>query len=161
VIGDKVYLVGSTNNQVTLYNPSADTYTLKNKFPDVGVVAGFVVNEEGYCIQNDGRCWKYNPLSDNWQQKASLPPSIDNMSGFSLNDHGYIMGDLDRSAYNGNGGIKVWRYDPFADKWTLLDKDYPGEGVYAIKTVSLNGIVYTGLGYNNTGLDMLDFWSFK
>lgn len=161
VIGNKVYLVGSTNNRVTLYDPSADTYTLKNNFPDVEAVAGFVVNNEGYCIQKDGRCWKYDPATDSWQQKAGLPSSIYSMSGFSLNGYGYIMGDLNRAAYNQTGRIKVWRYDPSLNQWALLEEDYPGAGVYAIKTVSLNGIVYAGLGYNNGNFDAIDFWSFK
>lgn len=161
VIGDKVYLVASTNNKVTLYDPVADTYTLKNDFPDVSPAAGFVINGDGYCVQQNGRCWKYDPLTDSWQQKGSLPPSIYNMSGFSLNNYGYIIGDLDRAAYNGIGKMKIWRYDATADEWKLLDEEYPGDGAYAVKTTSLNGIVYAGLGYNDDGLDAIDFWKFQ
>lgn len=161
VIGNKAYLVGSTNNIVTLYDPSSDTYTQKNRFPGEGVATGFVINGEGYCIQKDGRCWKYDPLTDSWQPKASLPSSIYNMSGFSLNGYGYIIGDLNRTAYNQNGRIKVWRYDPSSDQWKQIEEDYPGQGVYEIRTVSLNGIVYAGLGYTNADEEALDFWSFK
>jgi hypothetical protein len=161
VIRNKVYLVGSTNNLVTVYDPVTDTYTLKNKFPDVGPAAGFVINEEGYCIQQDGRCWKYDAVTDSWQQKASLPSSIYHMTGFSLNGYGYIIGDLNNAANNGNGRLKVWRYDSSPDQWKQLDEDYPGDGVYAIKTASLNGVVYVGLGYNNADEDVRDFWSFK
>lgn len=161
VIGNKVYLVGSTNKLVTLYDPATDTYTPKNKFPDVAAVAGFVINNEGYCLQKDGRCWKYNPATDSWEQKASLPPSIHNMSGFSLNGYGYIIGDLNRNAYNQNDRMKVWRYDPSLDQWKQTEEDYPGDAVYEIRTVSLNGIVYAGLGYTSSGMDAVDFWSFK
>lgn len=161
VIDNKAYLVGSTNNLVTVYDPSTDTYTQKNGFPDVGAATGFVINGTGYCIQQDGRCWKYDPLSDSWQQKASLPPSIYNMSGFSLNGYGYIIGDVNRAAYAGNGRIKLWRYNPASDQWTPLNEDYPGQGVYEIRTVSLNGIVYVGLGYTIEDRDAIDFWSFK
>lgn len=161
VIGNKVYLVGSTNNLVTFYDPFTDTYTPKNKFPDVGAAAGFVVNGIGYCVQQDGRCWKYDPATDSWQQKGSMPPSIYYMSGFSLNGYGYIIGDLNKNANNGNGRLKVWRFDPSSDQWKQFDEDYPGEGVYAIKTVSLNGVAYAGLGYNIRDEDVRDFWSFK
>ncbi|MBD0294286.1 MAG: hypothetical protein ICV84_03650 [Flavisolibacter sp.] len=161
VIGNKAYLVGSTNNLVTVYDPSTDTYTPKNRFPDVGAATGFVLNGAGYSIQQNGRCWKYDPVTDSWQQKASLPSSVYNMSGFSLNGYGYIIGDLNRTAYNGNGRMKLWRYDPSLDQWKQLDEDYPGQGVYEIRTVSLNGIVYVGLGYNNGNHDAIDFWSFK
>ena len=161
VIGNKAYLVGSTNNVVTLYDPSTDTYTQKNRFPGEGAATGFVINEEGYCIQKDGRCWKYDPLADTWLQKASLPSTIYNMSGFSLNGYGYIIGDLNRTAYNQNGSMKVWRYDPSLDQWKQLEEDYPGQAAYEIRTVSLNGIVYAGLGYTIADKEALDFWSFK
>ncbi|CAA9474406.1 MAG: hypothetical protein AVDCRST_MAG96-617 [uncultured Segetibacter sp.] len=161
VIDNKVYLVGSTNNLVTLYDPSADTYTKKTSFRGAGAVAGFVVGGEGYCIQKDGKCWKYDHLTDSWRQKANLPLSIYNMSAFSLNDYGYIIGDLNRTAYNQSGRMKVWRYDPSADQWKQIEEDYPGQGVYEVRTVSLNGIVYAGLGYTSADKDAIDFWSFK
>jgi hypothetical protein len=161
VLDNKAYLVGSTNNAVTLYDPTDDTYTLRNTFPGVGAATGFVINGVGYCIQKDGRCWQYDPGKDSWQQKASLPPSIYNMSGFTLNGYGYIIGDLNRAAYNGTNRMKLWRYDPALDQWMPLDTDYPGQGVYEVRTISLNGIVYVGLGYNKEDRDAIDFWSFK
>lgn len=161
VIGNKAYLVGSTNNLVTVYDPAHDTYTQKNKFPDVAAEAGFVLNEEGYIIQKDGRCWKYDAAADKWVQRAILPPSIFNMSGFSLNNYGYIMGDLNRAANNQGGKLKVWRYDAALDQWKQIDEDYPGNGAYAVKTISANNIVYVGLGYNSGDFDAIDFWSFK
>jgi len=161
IIGSKTYLVASTNNLVTVYDPSTDTYTAKNKFPDISAAAGFVINDEGYCIQQDGRCWKYNVTTDTWQKKASLPSSIENMSGFVLNGYGYIMGDLNGNAYNGNGRIKLWRYDAMLDSWEQLNEDYPGQGVYAIKTASLNGIVYVAFGYEKNDQDAIDFWSLR
>lgn len=161
VIGNKAYLVGSTNNVVTLYDPSTDTYTQKNSFADTGAATGFVINEEAYCIQKGGRCWKYDPVTDSWLQKGSLPASIYNLTGFSLNGYGYIIGDLDRTAYNQNGRMRVWRYDPSLDQWKQIEEDYPGQAVYEIRTVSLNGIVYAGLGYTNADKEVIDFWSFK
>jgi len=161
VVGNKAYLVGSTNNLVTMYDPSTDTYTPKNKLPDVDAWTGFVINGEGYCIQKEGRCWKYDASTDSWLQKASLPPSIYNMSGFSLNGYGYIIGDLNRTAYNQNARMKMWRYDPSLDQWKQIDVDYPGAAAYEVRTVSLNGIVYAGLGYNSGDMEAIDFWSFK
>jgi hypothetical protein len=161
VINNKAYLVGSTNNVVTLYDPASDTYTLQNRFPDVDAITGFVINNEAYCIQKEGRCWKYNASTDSWQQKASLPPSIYNMTGFSLNGFGYIIGDLNRAAFNQNGRLKMWRYNPSSDKWKQTEEDYPGQGAYEIRTVSLKGILYAGLGYLSSGADAIDFFSFK
>ena len=57
--------------------------------------------------------------------------------------------------------MKVWRYDPSLNQWSQFDEDYPGYGAYYINTVSLSGIVYVGLGYNNGDWNAIDFWSFK
>lgn len=161
VIGNKCYLIGYTNNLVTLYDPSDDTYKQKGKFSDISAVAGFVINHEGYCIQKDGRCWKYDPLLNVWHKKANLPENIYNMSAFSLNGYGYVIGDLNRAAYSQNGRMKVWRYNPSLDQWKQIREDYPGEGVYEVRTASLGGIVYAGLGYTRTDKDAIDFWSFR
>lgn len=161
IIGNKAYLVGSTNSQVTEYDPLTDTYTLKNRFPGVAPETGFVIDGEGYCIQKDGKCWKYDLLADTWQQKSGLPTSLFNKSGFSLNGFGYIITDSNHTASNQNLRMKVWRYSPSADKWKQMDDDYPGQAAYEVRAVSVNGTVYAGLGYTSENKDALDFWSFK
>ncbi len=161
IIGNKAYLVGSTNNAVTLYDPAADTYTPLKKFVDVDAAAGFVLNGEGYCVQKDGRCWKYNVASDTWEQKASLPAGIQNISGFSLNGYGYILGSVNNTTNPPVGLLKLWRYDVVRDNWKQTSTGYPGQAAYALKTVSLNGIVYVGLGLTNGYKDVIDFWSFR
>src|SRR5690606_27072084 len=95
-------------------------------------------------------------------QKASftLAAAITNSSSFSLNNYGYIIGDLNRTAYNENQPMRLWRYNPIDDKWNQHG-NYPGYGAYFINTVTLNGIVYAGLGVNNGDFNAIDFWSFK
>ena len=144
-----------------MYDPASDTYTLKNKFPYTDAATGFVIDGIGYCLQKDGRCWQYNPVADTWHRKSNLPSSVFNISGFTLNGYGYIIGDLNRAAFNGTGQMKLWRFDPNLDRWEAIDADYPGQGIYAIRTVSLNGIAYVGLGYNSKDDDARDFWSFR
>ncbi|HEX8356791.1 MAG TPA: PKD domain-containing protein, partial [Segetibacter sp.] len=161
VIGSKAYLVGSTNNVVTVYDPATDTYTQKNTFPDAGAAAGFVINNEAYCIQQDGRTWKYDLLTDKWQPKASMPTKVYDMSSFSVGEAGYVLGNPVSTPRNANSRIKVWRYIPSTDQWKQLDEDYPGQGLYAIKTVSVNKKAYVGLGYNYRDVDARDFWSFE
>jgi len=164
VINNKVYL-RSTNNQLLAFDPSTDSYTQKNNLPNLGnALSGlFVVNGEGYYIGETGQCWKYDTGTDSWQQKAgfSLPGSVYNTSSFSLNNYGYIIGDLNLAAYNDNQLMRLWRYDPSLNQWNQFEEDYPGYGAYYINTISLNGIVYAGLGYNNGDVNAIDFWSFK
>ena len=160
-INNKVYLESSTNNHVMAYDPVADSYTQKNNFPVAGAATGFVINGEGYCIGGDGKCWKYDVATDNWKQKTSLPSSVfASMTGFTLNNSGYIIGDLGGNAYNLNYPMKVWRYDPLLNQWNQ-DEDYPGYGAYEINTVSFNGIVYAGIGYNTGDFNATDFWKFQ
>ncbi len=164
VINNRVYL-RSPNNRLQSYDPIADSYTEKNKLPDFGktLLGSFVVNSQGYYIGETGQCWKYDALVDSWQQKTSfsLSGSVYNTSSFSLNNHGYIIGDLNFSTYNENKPMKLWRYDPFLDQWNQFEEDYPGYGAYYVNTVSLKGIVYAGLGYNNGDFNATDFWRFK
>lgn len=161
VIGDKVYMRNS-NNQLLVYNPSSDSYIQKNNFPINNLLGKFVVNGAGYYISENGKCWKYDPIADTWQQKASLTLSapVIHSSSFSLNNYGYIIGDLNHLAYNESKPMKVWRYDAPRDQWSKSE-DYPGLGAYDIGTVSLNGFVYVGLGLNNADFNVIDFWSFK
>ena len=121
------------------------------------------MNEAGFCIGADGRSWKYEPATDSWQQKASLPPSISGMSGFSLKDDGYVIGDLNLTAHNNNELMKVWRYETKADKWHEFEEDYPGYGIGQLNTVSMDDHVLVGLGQINDefNINTIDLWRFK
>ena len=63
-------------------------------------------------------------------------------------------------AYNENKPIKVWRYDISHGRWSHIT-DYPGYGAYQIGAISLNGIVYVGLGVSNGDFNTNDFWRFN
>ena len=165
VINNKVYLRG-TNDQLLVYDPSSDSYTQKNNLPDFGssLLGLFVVNGNGLlCWRKLARPGNMIRGSDSWQQKAvsACRGSVYSTSSFSLNNYGYIIGDLNFTAYNDSKPMKVWRYDPSLDQWHQFEEDYPGYGAYYINTVSLNGIAYVGLGYNNGDFNAIDFWSFK
>ena len=163
IISNVVYLRG-TSDQLIVYNPVSDTYSNKTNMPkDLdGLLGSIVLNGKGYYVGSKGQCWQYNPATDSWLQKASFDwaESVINTSSFSLNNYGYIIGDLNRSAYNENQLMKLWRYNPSIDQW-IQHGNYPGMGVYFINTVSFNGFVYTGLGVNNGDFNAIDFWSFN
>ncbi|WP_162055414.1 hypothetical protein [Pontibacter pamirensis] len=82
------------------------------------------------------------------------------MKGFSLNKHGYEIGNLDHAAYIYNQPIKVWRYDPEADQWQEFEESYPGSGAYELYAVSMEGQAIVGLGYNNGDWNAIDIWRF-
>ena len=158
VINNKVYFLQGI--KVSMYDPSSDSYIPKNKFPGVGIESGFIINNEGYCI-GSGECWKYDDANDAWQKKADLPQSLFSLSGFSFKNSGYVITDFNRSAYNLGSPVQVWRYSASLNSWQRINEDYPGYAAYDIKTVSLNGITYIGLGLSNADFPVNDFWSFK
>jgi hypothetical protein len=58
--------------------------------------------------------------------------------------------------------MKLLRYDFSLDKWSnCAAVDYPGNGAYLISTLSFNGVVFVGLGYNNGDWNSIDFWKFQ
>ena len=161
VISNKVYMLNA-NNQFIVYDPSSDSYIQKNNFPLTELFGKFVINGAGYYIGKNGECWKFDPFTDIWQQEKSInfPVPLTHTSSFSLNNYGYIIGDLNHMAYNENKPIKVWRYDISHGRWSHIT-DYPGYGAYQIGAISLNGIVYVGLGVSNGDFNTNDFWRFN
>jgi hypothetical protein len=163
VINGKAYFKND-NNQMIEYDPASDTYSIKSNCPATGLAGGFVVNGYGFYTYDNGQCWKYDPVTDSWQQKASfnIQGTLYNTSSFSLNDFGYIIGDLNFQAYSHNLPMAVIRYSVSRDEWVHCNTDsYQGNGAYNISTISFNGIVYVGLGYNTGDFNATDFWKFQ
>ena len=164
VINDKVYM-RDTSNHMQEYDPVFDHYSTKGICPvNLPLLGWFVINGNGYYVFENGQCWKYNAGNDSWQQKATLvlPGFLSNSSSFSLNNSGYILGDLNLQSYNNNLPMRVVKYNSILDKWTYCaTEDDPGDGAYLISTISFNGAVYVGLGYNNGDFNAIDFWKFQ
>jgi hypothetical protein len=82
--------------------------------------------------------WMYNPVSNNWIQKKSLPPITSNgvVAYFSINNKGYVL-------FYDN---KFCEYDPGTDTWRQLT-DYPGTPYYFGRIAFvIDGKAYAGAG---------------
>ena len=87
---------------------------------------GFAIGAKGYIACGyDGNylkdMWEYDPVADQWTQKASVGGSKRSAAiAFVTNDKGYIC------AGNNNGEIlkDLWMYDPVANEWTEKKKIY-------------------------------------
>jgi N-acetylneuraminic acid mutarotase len=136
----------------------AVTFTIKDS-------AYIILGTNSYSL-NDNRLkylWKYDPSTDKWTQKASLPEGFKlryQAVGFSIGDKGYVG-----LGWNGvtttdtiNDIYKdFWEYDPVADKWTKK-ADFIGTPRYGAVGFGQNNYGYVGFG--NDGDDEKDFYRY-
>lgn len=85
-------------------------------------VSTFVINDKAYVIGGRSgsvdhtQMWMYDPVTDAWTAKASLPAQGRRLAtAFSVNGYGYVgCGITGTSTYLSD----FWRYDPSTDNWT-------------------------------------------
>ena len=144
-----------------------DTWTKRADFPGVarGYAAGFCIGNRGYIgggdttnnfnsglpIKND--FWEYNPDSNKWTQKASIPgnPRFGAVS-FSIGNKGFIGG--------GDAGNDFWEYNPANNKWSRK-ANIPGISRLYSVAFSIGGKAYAGMGFGwGTTKVLNDFWEY-
>ena len=161
-------MVNDTIKELWEYNPENDLWTRKADFPGSKRSSGVAlsINEKGYIV--GGQYWKtswiyypkdlweYDPLRDEWTQKADFPGSDRAESfGFSMNGKGYFgIGSTGWSQKS------IYEYNPKSDTWTYYT-EYPGEGYNNIKGFIINDKCYLGLGRENSNDSYSDFWEFN
>lgn len=123
----------------------------------------FVIDNKGYVGCGRGTStnlkdlWEYNPVSDNWTQKASLPGNGRYLGvGFSIGNYGYV--GLGQTGTLGPFLNDIWEYNPVTNSWTRK-VDFPASGrVYTI-AMAINGKAYIGTGVTPSML-YKDLWEF-
>ena len=157
-----------TINELWEYNPENDLWTRKADFPGAKRSYGVAlsINDKGYIVGGKywdqswdyypKDLWEYDPLRDEWTQKADFPGSDRARSfGFSMNGKGYFgIGSTGWSQKS------IYEYNPDTDTWTYYS-EYPGEGYNNIKGFIINGKCYLGLGRENSDDSYSDFWEFN
>jgi N-acetylneuraminic acid mutarotase len=157
--------INDTINELWEYNPENDAWTRKADFPGSkrSYAAAFSINEKGYIT--GGKYWKdswayypqdlweYDPLKNEWLQKADFPGSErDRSYALSMNGKGYFgIGSTGWSQKS------IYEYDPVSDTWDYFTY-YPGEGYNYIKGFVINNKCYMGLGRENSDDSYSDFW---
>lgn len=120
------------------YDQISGTWTRKADYPGNGLTSavGFSVGTKGYVgtgyiqtsenISNSNEFWEYDPETDTWTEKESLPSTgRGHAVGFSIGSKGYI-GAGNHS--DGIGGFRLsdfWEWDQSTNLWTRKS-DYPG-----------------------------------
>lgn len=119
---------GSYQDDFDVYNTTTGTWSNVAPFGGGlrGAAASFTVNGKGYVVAGSNGTdrkdlWQYDPIQNNWSQKADLPISVNGYNegiAFSIGSKGYF----------GTGGVwssgiqvfsnNLWAYDPATDSWS-------------------------------------------
>lgn len=173
-IGNKLYVGGGyvadfyNTKQFYEYDLATDKWTKKADLPggfknrSGGI--GFAIGTKGYIglgaednLSISGSkpladLWEYDPATDKWTAKASLPDTARDGAGvFVLNNKAYVVG-------GGNGSSDLWEYSPSSNTWTekapfpggKIEDAYVftlGTGAAARGYVSCGGTYTPGVGY--------------
>lgn len=163
-IGTTIYVMPGAHpvngNSFWAYNTLTDAWSQRAAFPGSVRESGiaFSAGGKGYfgmgaaltattpqtaVFYND--LWEYNPVSDTWNAKASLPASgREGAVAFELNGFGYVG--------TGFGGVAgnladFWEYDPATNNWQQK-AFFPGSPRTMASGVGINGKGFVGMGAN-------------
>jgi len=112
--------------------------------------ASFTVGGKGYVCtgynasQNTARLWEYDPATDVWTEKATMPGGARHYaSAFAIGDTGYVMCGWNNSTSTNYNDL--WAYHPATDTWEQK-ASLPAPPRYAGVAFSIDGIGYFGTG---------------
>ena len=172
-IGDKGYIGSGYNGSALLdfweYDPNTNSWTQKADINRIRRLAmGFSINNRGYMMGGQywyvnpwgggwwnliQDLWEYNPDTNSWTQRATLPTSswFSGYGGcFSLNNKGYaVTREGSCTVY-----ARFYEYDPDTNSWTRK-ADMSITRTFAVG-FSIDNMGYIGTGYPNR----VDFWEY-
>jgi len=160
VVNDKIYAIGGSNNKTQLgiteeYNPATDSWTTKASMPTprsgfaiavsqnkIYCIGGITGDSENFVSGITGKTEVYDPATDTWDTKNSMPTPRADLTASVVNNTIYCM-----------GGKKYWgveeayqelnvteAYDPTMDSWT--EKSPMPIPVLGCTSAVLNGKIY-------------------
>ena len=123
----------------------------------------FIIDGKAYVCGGNylNTVWQYNPSTNEWTQKASLPATARGFGiAFSHNGKGYAGW----GAYNLNFFKDFFEYDPQVDYWTQKTDFNFLEGIGIRRAISFvaNGRIFAGLGIDIGGStrSTRDIWEY-
>ena len=93
---------------------------------------------------------EYDPATDTWRQRASLPSGLHHAGIGVVNDRIYVIGGFELSLFSIWSPVtSVYEYDPVADRWTARKPMPTPRGALAV--AALDGKLHAVGGYNRDG----------
>lgn len=151
--------LGPVNNSVEVFDLNTSTWSMAAPLPGpvrdhvaAAVAAGRVYVIAGGPIGQPptDEVWAYNPQTNTWEQRASLPIAVWSPSAATLNDAIYVAGG---QMAGGTVVANLYRYDAAANQWTQLASMPTPRHHLAL--VALDGYLYA-VGGRNSGSFTLD-----
>lgn len=173
VLNGKIYVIGGQRGinpygalpTVEMYDPETDTWEMKAPMltPRWGLVAE-VVNDKIYAIGGRGGSFagghyalddveEYDPQSDRWTSKTSMPTPRGWAGGVAINDTIFVFGGLGVQAEEN----VVEKYYPAGDSWKA-DVTMP-QARSTFMTAHANGKVYLIGGWSSNLVQEYDSFS--
>lgn len=160
------------HNDLWQYNPELDAWTQLASLPGVArknaiafVIAGKAYLGTGY--DHDETLsgsklkdfWEYNPLENEWTEKAHYPGGGDTgiyqATAFTLLEKGYVAcGKIGPDAYI----PELWQYDPLTDSW-IERTPFPGGDRYQLISFVLENKAFVGMGTDHD-VFRKDIWEY-
>nr|WP_322625243.1 kelch repeat-containing protein [uncultured Flavobacterium sp.] len=124
------------------------------------IYAGGGVNGE---ILNDFHV--YDPATNAWVRKADLPERYYNRGAAAIGNKIYTIGGYNAQygGINANNSIYikgVFEYDTTTEQWATKT-EFPGTARGSMATVTYNGNIYTGFGFNGAAVMLNDFYRYN
>lgn len=160
-IGDKIYVAGGWNGSVLdtveVYDVRSNNWTKAAPLPSPGLNGAIQsVNGKLYIINGNnfdgvGNIWEYDPVADNYTEKAFFGGG-DSITSAVIDDKIYIISKVTEM------------YDPIKDKWTPK-APHPLPRQY-LTAQAVNGKIYTFGGNSRTNIlheydPLTDNWTEK
>lgn len=162
------YVFDTQNKEWTDISNSSFSFARKGMF-------GFAMNGKGYagggyttscpifgpCNYNSySSFYEFDPATNNWTQKASLPFAVEYGCSFIINNKGYVTGGKrydavsDQFIYN----TGLFQYDANSNLWQIMSS-LPVNKVKATAfSIGLSG--YIGLGEDENGTETISFYRY-
>ncbi len=154
------------------YIPSTNTWKRVKDFggPAHHHPAFFTINDKAYLCTGHDRVgskvlnsnYEYNPVTDTWTQKASLP-AVGRVGsiGFAINNIGIIGGGFDEVS-TGTFYRDFYAYNPTTDIWSSTVPPFPDiNGTFAAVSAVIGNIAYAGTGMDSLRVSTNHWYSFR
>ena len=166
-INDRVFAGGGYNGTSTFFDfaeyiPDSNIWVSRANFPGTGTRGskGASLNGKGYVVGGtynrsipySNQMWEYDPITDNWTQKANIPSGA--TSGavfFNADSLLFITHGHNSTSMHSN----LWAYNPATNTWTQKTS-FPGQARLNGTSFEINGKIVVGGGHQLVTTNVLN-----
>jgi N-acetylneuraminic acid mutarotase len=104
--------------------------------------------------------WEYDPTSNTWAQKASMPTPLQESASFVVGTQGYVCTGIENTQTATLISNLLYQYDQASNTWTSK-ADFPGGYRRGAVGIGVNSVGYVGMGGSSPSYNGLtDWWQY-